>query len=74
MPPARGRLHTIAAPALVIVGGQDHPSTQARAGELVSSIDGAEKLVIAEAAHMVNVDAPATLTRAIQEFVSRSRT
>jgi pimeloyl-ACP methyl ester carboxylesterase len=70
-PPARGRLHTIAAPTLVVVGGRDHEATQARADGLSSSIAGAEQIVIPDAAHMVNMDAPAAFTRAIQAFSSR---
>lgn len=70
-PPARSRLHTIAVPTLVVVGGRDHAATRTRADELVASIAGAEKIAIEEAAHMLNMDAPAALTRAIQAFVQR---
>ncbi len=70
-PPARGRLQTIAVPTLVVAGGRDAAGTQAAAEELSSAIAGAEKLVIDEAAHMLNMDRPAALTRAIQAFLRR---
>jgi pimeloyl-ACP methyl ester carboxylesterase len=65
-------LKAIAAPALVVVGGQDHPGALAGADELIASIADAKKIVIDEAAHMLNMDAPAALTRAIQEFCHAS--
>jgi 3-oxoadipate enol-lactonase len=71
LPPARGRLQTIAAPTLVVVGGQDHPGALAGADGLIASIANAKKIVIDEAAHMLNMDAPAALTRAIQEFLQQ---
>jgi pimeloyl-ACP methyl ester carboxylesterase len=70
-PPARGRLQTIAVPTLVVVGGRDHPGALAGADNLVASIAGAERIVIDDAAHMLNMDAPAALTRAIQDFLQR---
>jgi 3-oxoadipate enol-lactonase len=68
-PPASARLPLIEAPTLIIAGGNDHPATAATADRLASSIRGAQKLVIDDAAHMVNMDAPAEFTRAVVAYL-----
>lgn len=68
-PPASERLAEVAAPTLIIVGENDFPATAADADRLASSIAGAHKVVIAEAGHMVNMDAPAAFNDAVLTFL-----
>jgi 3-oxoadipate enol-lactonase len=69
MPPASERLTQIKAPTLVVVGGHDTPAIAANADRLASSIAGAQKVVIAGAGHMVNMDAPVEFCRAVLAFL-----
>ena len=64
MPPASERLTQIKPPTLIIVGANDTAATAASADRLASLITGAQKVVIAGAGHMVNMDAPAEFNRA----------
>jgi pimeloyl-ACP methyl ester carboxylesterase len=57
-PPARERLQDIAVPTLVIVD------------ILVKGIPGARKLVLPNAGHMVNMDAPDAFNRAVLDFLA----
>jgi pimeloyl-ACP methyl ester carboxylesterase len=66
-PSARTRLALITAPTLIVVGGNESSTTTA--DRLASSIQGARKLVIGGAGHMVNMDAPAEFTRAMVAFL-----
>lgn len=68
-PSAGARLTRIEAPTLIIVGGNDNAATTASADRLASSIKGAQKVVIAGAGHMVNIDAPAEFNRALIAFL-----
>jgi pimeloyl-ACP methyl ester carboxylesterase len=68
-PPASERLAEIKAPTLVIVGGNDHAAARATADRLATSIQGAQKVVINGAGHMVNMDAPAEFNRAMLSFL-----
>ena len=67
-PPASGRLALIKAPTLIMVGGNDD-SAAATADRLASSIRRAQKVVIAGAGHMVNMDAPAEFNRTMVAFL-----
>jgi 3-oxoadipate enol-lactonase len=68
-PPATERLATIKTPTLIIVGGKDTAATAANADRLVSLITGAQKVLIAGAGHMVNMDAPTEFNRALVAFL-----
>lgn len=68
-PPASERLTQITAPTLVVVGGNDFPAIAAGADHMASSIAGAKKVVIKDAGHMVNMDAPAEFNRAVLTFL-----
>jgi pimeloyl-ACP methyl ester carboxylesterase len=68
-PPADRRLAYIKAPALILVGGNDDPAMLASADRLASSITGAQRVVIAGAGHMVNMDAPAEFNRTVLAFL-----
>ena len=67
-PPTIERLGEIAAPTLVIVGELDVPDFQAIAEVLASGIRGAKKVVIPNAGHLANMEAPAAVNRAILSF------
>jgi pimeloyl-ACP methyl ester carboxylesterase len=69
-PPAGRRLQDIKAPTLIVVGAGDNPATIALSDGLLSSIAGAQKVVIAGAGHMVNMDAPAEFNQAVLAFAS----
>jgi pimeloyl-ACP methyl ester carboxylesterase len=68
-PPASERLAEITAPTLIVVGENDFPATTADADRLASSIAGAQKIVIADSAHMVNMDAPVAFHDAVLTFL-----
>jgi pimeloyl-ACP methyl ester carboxylesterase len=70
MPPASERLGEIKAPTLIVVGENDNPATVARSERLLSSITGAQKVLIARSGHMVNMDAPAEFNRVVLAFLS----
>jgi 3-oxoadipate enol-lactonase len=72
-PPALDRLETIAAPTLVVVGDRDLPHVLEVAGLLAARIPGAERVVVAGAGHLVNLDAPAAFHRALASFLPLGR-
>jgi pimeloyl-ACP methyl ester carboxylesterase len=68
-PPANERLAQITTPTLVVVGGNDFPAAAADAERMASSIAGAQKVVIKDAGHMVNMDAPVAFNDAVLTFL-----
>jgi pimeloyl-ACP methyl ester carboxylesterase len=59
-------------PTLIIDGALDHPEIL-RAGDfMVSEIKGARKVVIADAAHVPNMEKPTEFNRAVLDFLSKS--
>lgn len=69
-PPAATRLHEIGVPTLVIAGALDHPEILRAADVLVSGIDGAQKLIIADSAHVPNMEKPAEFNTAVLRFLN----
>ncbi len=69
-PPALGRLGEIGIPTLVIAGSDDHESIQGMADSLTREIQGARKVLIAGASHMVHLEQPAAFNQAILDFLS----
>jgi pimeloyl-ACP methyl ester carboxylesterase len=68
-PPAVEVLEMIEAPTLLILGELDMPDIFS-IGELITSrVEGAEKVVIPGAAHMVNMEKPEEFNRAVLEFL-----
>lgn len=66
----RADLARIEAPTLVIAGGRD-PSTPPEHAELIASgISGARLLVVEDAAHLANVEAPEVVTAALLEHLT----
>jgi 2-hydroxy-6-oxonona-2,4-dienedioate hydrolase len=68
-PPAAGRLTEITAPTLVIVGDADLEPIRETADLLVSSISGARKMVIHDAAHLPNLEHPGEFNRIVLDFL-----
>jgi pimeloyl-ACP methyl ester carboxylesterase len=69
-PPAIDRLHDVGAPTLVVVGEHDLPDFHTIAELLATSIPGARKLVLPDAGHMANMDAPKAFNNAVLSFLS----
>ena len=69
-PPAVERLGNVRVPTLVIVGDADQPDVLAGADVLAREIPGARKVVLANTAHMVNMERPAEFNRLVLEFLA----
>ncbi|AZG46995.1 alpha/beta fold hydrolase [Gordonia insulae] len=63
-------LETITAPTLVLGGADDALVPTADMRDLADAIPGARLVVLPDAGHLVNVEAPDTLVREILDFVS----
>ena len=68
-PPAFARLGEIRAPTLVIVGDADIPPVLEAAEILVTSVPGARKAVIHDAAHLPNLEHPEQFNRLVLDFL-----
>jgi pimeloyl-ACP methyl ester carboxylesterase len=68
-PPAVGRLASLRAPTLVIVGSLDISDIQRIVDTLATTVPGARKVVIEDAGHMVNMERPLEFTAAVREFL-----
>jgi pimeloyl-ACP methyl ester carboxylesterase len=69
-PPASERLSEIRSLALVMIAENDSPGYKVITEKLASGISGAKKVVIAGAAHAINLDRPEEFNRAVLEFLS----
>jgi pimeloyl-ACP methyl ester carboxylesterase len=67
--PAASRLGDLAIPVLVVVGAYDTPFIRAAADHMVDHLPSATKVVIADAAHLPNMDQPAEFQRALEAFL-----
>jgi pimeloyl-ACP methyl ester carboxylesterase len=65
-------LPTLAVPALVVVGAEDHFTPVAEARLLASGIPGATLAVIDGAAHLPNLEQPAAFNQAVGRFLVRA--
>ena len=72
-PPAHTRLGEVRAPTLVLVGDRDIPDTQEIAQRLAGEIPGAQLVVISGAAHLLNLEQPATFHQAVSGFLGTLR-
>jgi pimeloyl-ACP methyl ester carboxylesterase len=70
-PPAIERLHELAIPTLVIVGGLDDASIATIGDLLTTRIAGAHKITISEAAHLPNLDKPEEFNREVLAFLQK---
>jgi pimeloyl-ACP methyl ester carboxylesterase len=69
-PPATDRLHEITAPVLAIVGAEDLPDFHEIADRFVADIPDARKVVLPDAGHMANMDAPEAFNRVLLDFLA----
>jgi 3-oxoadipate enol-lactonase len=68
-PPAIERLEEVAAPTLVIVGDADVSDVLERADLLARRVPGAQKVVLTDTAHMVNLERPEAFLRLVLDFL-----
>lgn len=69
----RKRLHRIAAPTLVVTGSEDRILPASYAARITASIPGQTTRRTISAGHQVDLDAPAQLARAVEEFLAAQR-
>ncbi|MBI3301398.1 MAG: alpha/beta fold hydrolase [Deltaproteobacteria bacterium] len=67
----RAVLPKISVPVLVIVGEEDQVTTPATAEYLAKNIPSAEKVVIAKAGHLTNLEQPEAFNSALRTFLSK---
>ena len=65
------RLHEIVCPALVMVGDQDHGTPPEMARLIHENLAGSEFVVIANAAHIANMEQPEFFNRTLLDFLAR---
>lgn len=68
-PPAVGRLAEIKVPALVVAGALDHPEILRAADVMVAEIPDSKKLVLADSAHVPNMEQAEAFNRAVLDFL-----
>jgi pimeloyl-ACP methyl ester carboxylesterase len=71
LPPAAGRLGELQMPVLIVVGTQDESYILGAADVMLEAIPQASKVVVEDAAHLVNMDHPAQFQRIVTEFLER---
>ena len=67
--PAAAQLDTLRIPVLVIVGANDLPYLLTAADYMEEKIPSARKVVMADAAHLPNLDHPEAFQRIVAEFL-----
>jgi len=70
--PRRERLAEIRVPTLVIAGARDNVDARANYDNWSTGIPNARKLVVPEAAHLVNIDQPEVFNQAVLEFLEQA--
>ncbi len=73
-PGCRPLLERIVAPTTVVVGALDVPCFHEMANALAAEIPHARKIVVPDAGHMVNMEAPDVVTDILREVVAASQT
>lgn len=69
-PPAAARLRELTMPTLVLVGEHDLPDFRAIAERIGREASRARTLVVPDAGHMANMEAPAAVNRALLAFLT----
>lgn len=69
--PAFDRLGDLDIPVLVIVGAHDTPYILAAADYMIEKIPSARKVIIADAAHLPNMDHPQEFQAIVKDFLER---
>ena len=73
-PPAAGRLTEIQVPTLTVVGDLDMPVILKIVDMVEAQIPGAKKVVIPDAAHMLNMEKPQEFNKVVMEFLAHLST
>ena len=68
--PAAARLAEIGVPALILLGGRDHPEQLSIGEMLESGMRGAKTVVFFGSGHMVNLENPDRFNKTVLEFLS----
>ena len=68
--PAAARLAEIGVPALILLGGRDHPEQLSIGEMLESGMRGAKTVVFFGSGHMVNLENPERFNKTVLEFLS----
>ena len=69
-PPAVDRLGDVRAPSLVLFGDQDQPDVIIGSERIAGETPGARSAIIANAAHMINMEQPAEFNRLVLDFLT----
>lgn len=67
--PAVERLGTIQVPTLILVGEADIPDVHAHAGVLERGIEGAVRMIVPDAGHLVFLERPGEFNRLVRTFL-----
>lgn len=70
-PPAWQRLRELPAPTLVMVGANDNPDIRVIVDSIAAQTPRAHKLVLSGAGHMLNMERPTDVTRAVLAFLAQ---
>lgn len=70
-PPAVGRLNEIGVPTLVIAGALDHPEILRAADVMAAAIPNAQKVIIADSAHVPNMEKPAEFNAVVLALLEK---
>ena len=70
-PPASERLRELTLPMLIVVGELDMPGIIDIANQIVAANPNAELVVVPEAAHMVNMEAPGRFNDLLLDYLTR---
>lgn len=71
-PPAIDRLGEVRAKTLVIAGAEDVPDVLAQAEMLAREIPGAQRAIIPDAAHVLNLERPEAFNRLVLDFLAHA--
>jgi 3-oxoadipate enol-lactonase len=69
---ARDHLHEITTPTLIVVGEGDLTYFHNIANVLAAGISGAQKVIMPNAGHMVNMEAPDEINNLLADFIAKS--
>ena len=72
-PPAMERLSEIRCPTLVLHGALDDPSFLDAGAFIAREVPGSRRIVIPDAGHMVNMEAPAAFNQAVRGFITETQ-
>ena len=70
-PAAIQRLSELQAPTLLILGDRDQPDIQSIVHTLETGVEGSQKVVIAEAGHLVNMEKAEEFNQTVLNFLAK---